>query len=67
MENDETIGSAEMLGDGTIVLRLRAVSGSGDLGDAVIRYPSHGPGWSEIVRHVGGLEPGMQKHVPPWR
>ncbi len=60
-----SIGMARMLPDGTIVLDLRAETG-GATGDAQFRYPKEHPQYREILEHVGGLEPGQEKPVPPW-
>lgn len=60
-----SIGSARMLPSGVIEMQLRA-QGSGSIGDSVLVYkPSH-PSYTEIVDHLGGLEPGEEKPVPPF-
>jgi hypothetical protein len=63
---DESIGSATMEADGTIVLQLRAESAGGPTGDGLLRYPPAHPRYQEILRHLGGLKPGEVKAVPPW-
>jgi hypothetical protein len=61
----ESIGSASMEADGTIVLHLRA-EGPGMVGDALLRYaPSH-KDYAAVLSHLGGLQPGEVKPVPPW-
>ena len=62
----ESIGAARMESDGTIVLQLRAEGPGGVLGDALLRYPTGHPQYHEILQHVGGLEKGQSKPVPPW-
>lgn len=64
VEAPESIGEARMESDGTIVLQLRA---SGPvIGDAAIRYPPDHEQYRYILEHVGGLQPGMTKSVPPF-
>ena len=65
-KNLSSIGSARMEADGTIVLQLRAESSSGAIGDVLFRYPPGHPDYQEILRHLGGLEKGQEKPVPPW-
>jgi hypothetical protein len=61
-----SIGSARMEKEGTIVLQLRAESAGGAVGDALLRYSPGDPRYKEILRHLGGLEIGQEKPVPPW-
>lgn len=61
----EPIGSAKMLADRTIVLNLRAETG-GAIGHAEFRYKKDDPKYAEILRHIGGLEPGEEKIVLPF-
>jgi len=60
-----SIGQADMDADGTIILHLRAVSPTA-IGDAQIRYPKDHPQYKMILEHLGGLEPGQSKPVPPF-
>lgn len=62
----ESIGSATMKDDGTIVLQLRAEGPGGMLGDALVVYKPDDPKYQEILDHLGGLKPGEEKPVPPW-
>ena len=62
----ESIGEAQMLEDGTIVLDLRAEDDSGRRGDARFYYPKNHAEYREILDHLGGLKPGESKPVPPW-
>jgi hypothetical protein len=65
--DDRPIGSAQMEQDGTIVLQLRAEDPvSGAIGDALFTYPLGHPAYSEILKHLGGLQKGEIKQVPPW-
>jgi hypothetical protein len=53
--------------DGTIVLQLRATDpASVVMGDAQFEYPPGHPRYEEVLEHIGGLEPGEEKPVPPW-
>ena len=60
------IGSARIEADGTIVLQLRAESPSGAIGDGLLRYLAGHRDYQEVLRHLGGLEKGQEKPVPPW-
>ena len=61
-----SIGQASMLPDGTIELLLRAEGPGGMRGDAKFSYPPTHPQYQMVLTHVGGLEPGKPKPVPPW-
>ncbi|MCD9032769.1 hypothetical protein LDO32_13640 [Luteimonas sp. Y-2-2-4F] len=66
-EDPASIGVATMEDDGAIVLRLRAPVGSGSgFGEGYFRYERTHPQYDNVRRHVGGLEPGQSKPVPPW-
>lgn len=62
----ESIGVATMEEGGVIVLQLRAEIGGGGVGEGYFRYPPDHPQYGDIRSHVGGLEPGQSKPVPPW-
>lgn len=62
-----SIGSATMGADGTVFLVLRAEGpDGGTLGDARFAHPPGDPQYAGILAHLGGLEPGEEKLVPPW-
>lgn len=63
----DSIGSARMETDGTVVLQLRAESPGGPKGDALFRYPPGHPEYKNVLQHLGGLEKGQEKPVPPWK
>lgn len=62
----ETIGTANMLPDGTIVMDLRAQGPRGIVGDSRVTYKKDSPHYAEILKHLGGLHPGETKPVPPF-
>lgn len=62
----ESIGSARMLEDGTLVLDLRATDAAGRIGDARLYYPKSHRQYREILDHLGPMKPGETKPVPPW-
>jgi len=68
-EMDKTpafIGTAEMMADRSIVLKLRGQSEDGAIGDGLVVYAVESPGYGELLEHLGGLEPLQSKMVPPW-
>ncbi len=65
-EGKQSIGSARMEEDGTIVLELRAEGPRGLTGDALLRYPPGHPEYNNILHHLGGLKKGEVKQVLPW-
>jgi len=66
-QTTETIGSAKMEADGTLVLQLMARSDDGTIiGDGLLRYPPGHPDYDSILRHVGPLKPGEECLVRPW-
>lgn len=62
----ESIGTATMENDGTIVLQLRAEGPGRLVGDARVTYPKSHKEYDNILKHLGGLRPGESKPVPPF-
>jgi len=62
----ESIGTATMTADRTIILDLRAQAPDGTVGDARLTYPKSHKDYAAILKHLGGLKPGEHKPVPPW-
>lgn len=62
----ESIGTATLEADGTIVLELRAEAADGTVGHGELRYPKEHKDYEDILRHLGGLQPGEVKAVAPW-
>lgn len=67
MTNEEQhyIGIAWMDEDGTVHLRLRA-EGPGVVGESILSYAKDQDNYQAILDHLGGLQPGEYKSVPPW-
>lgn len=61
----DSIGTAIMRPDGTVVLKLTANTGAAT-GHAQFEYAPEDPEYSDIVAHIGGIEVGQVKQVPPW-
>ena len=66
MEQTQSIGTATMRQDRTIVLDLVARGPGGLLGDGRVTYSPSDPNYEAILRHLGGLRPGEVKQVQPW-
>ena len=62
---DKSIGLATMMSDGAIVLDLRSTEGGRHAGTRVTYTRDH-PSYREVLRHLGGMQPGDTKPVPPW-
>ena len=63
--NSAPIGTATMMEDGTIILNLRAQSG-GTIGHGQLTYRKADKGYADVLEHLGGLQPGQSRPVPPW-
>ena len=61
-----SIGQVTMKADRTVVVRLRAESDDGALGETLFTYSPTDGDYESIIEHVGGLAPGQSKLVPPW-
>ena len=59
-------GTATMLDDGTVALRLRLRS-DGTPADDTLTYKVGDRAYDDIVRHLGGLRPGDTKPFSPWK
>jgi hypothetical protein len=62
----KSIGVATMGTDRTITLRLRAVGPDGLEGEGFFVYPPSHEQYQDVLDHLGGLEPGQSKPVPPF-
>ncbi len=61
----ESIGSATMAADGTITLQLRSLWPN-PVAEGVLTYAPDDPQYEDMKRHVGGLEKGQSKPLPPF-
>jgi hypothetical protein len=57
-----SIGTALMSADGTITMTLSAPGGQ----QGVAAYHRGDPQYVRILSHVGGLQPGQKKPMPPF-
>ena len=65
-EELKSIGTATMEDDGTIVMRLRGEMSNGTIAHGTFRYLKSDAQYNEVLDHLGGLQPGEVKQVPPW-
>ena len=56
-----SIGTAVMSADGTITLTF-----NGPIMNGVLAYRRGNPQYARIMSHIGGIQPGQKKPVPPW-
>ncbi len=63
---EDSIGTATMEADGTIVLQLIARGPGAMRGEGVLRYAVSDPKYKDILEHVGPLKPGEIRSVRPW-
>jgi len=56
-----SIGTAVMSADGTITLTF-----NGPVMRGVLAYHRGNPQYARIMSHIGGIQPGQKKPVPPW-
>lgn len=61
----QSVGSATMLANGTIILHLRGET-DGKIAESQFQILPTDSRYADIVKHVGGLRPGEEKSVPPW-
>jgi hypothetical protein len=60
------LGTADMSDDGTLSLRLRLTSDGKPVGDT-LTYKVTDRAYDNILRHLGGLNPGETKQFRPWK
>jgi len=56
-----SIGIALMSADGTITLNFNGPAAQG-----VLAYKRSDPQYARIFSHIGGIQPGERKPIPPW-
>jgi hypothetical protein len=59
-------GTAVMQDDGAISLHLRLTSDGKDIDD-MLTYKTTDRGYDNVLRHLGGLNPGERKPFSPWK
>lgn len=59
-------GTAVMQEDGAISLHLRVTSDGKDIDDT-LTYKTTDRGYDNVLRHLGGLNPGESKPFSPWK
>ena len=65
-KQEESIGVATMKDDGTIVLRLKAKTPHGMVGEGTLVYPPTHPQYQNILSHIGPIRKGQTVPVKPW-
>lgn len=65
-EPPASVGSASMLADGTLELRFRTETDAGAIGEALTIVKRGDKHYDAIVMHLGGIEPGQGKPIPPF-
>jgi hypothetical protein len=61
----ESIGTAEMAADGTIMLHLQSLWPD-PKENTDLPFAPDDPQYNEIKQHLGGIEPGQSKPIPPF-
>ena len=61
----DSIGIADMAADGTIILHLKSLWPDPHE-DSDLTYTPDDPQYDEIKKHLGGIEPGKSKPIPPF-
>ena len=64
--DQDHIGSASMLPDGTLHMQLRAVADDGTIGEMLMIVKPGEEGYDGYVQHLGGIQPGQHKSIPPF-
>jgi hypothetical protein len=59
-------GTAVMLDDGTLSLHLRLTSDGKALNDTLV-YKVSDRAYDNVLRHLGGLQPGETKQFSAWK
>lgn len=56
-----SVGTALMSADGTITLSF-----TGPIMHGAVAYHRGDPQYARMLSHIGGLQPGQKKPIPPW-
>jgi hypothetical protein len=65
-EPQRSIGVATMKDDGTIVLRLRAKTPRGGMGEGSLIHPPNHPEYKKILSHIEPIRKEQTVPVKPW-
>ncbi len=61
------IGIATIDTEGTITIQLRSQEEDGTIAHGYFSYPKDHEDYQDIKQHVGKLEVGEEKPIPPWK
>ncbi|RYE60508.1 MAG: hypothetical protein EOP20_02320 [Hyphomicrobiales bacterium] len=62
----ESIGTAMITVDGTIVLNLRSQDSAGMIAEGLFSYAPGDPNYTAVLRHIGRIVPGETVWVRPF-
>ena len=65
-QQQQSVGNVTMQADGTLVFVLRAETEDGAVGHSSFTSGPEDPSYKSYLEHIGGIEPGQTKLVPPW-
>ena len=65
-EAPASVGSAEMGKDRVLRLMLRTETADGMVGEMTLVVPPDDPRYAGFVAHLGGIEPGEARPIPPF-
>jgi hypothetical protein len=60
------VGTAQMLEDGTLSLRLRTETADGTIGEALMIVAPGDARYAGMVTHLGGMKTGESRSIPPF-
>jgi hypothetical protein len=66
MTNNPNVGYAEISNDGVLTLYLVGVGGGGEIAHGIKTYKPGDPYYDKVKDHIGPIQPGEKKTVPPW-
>ena len=65
-EAPASVGSADMDEKGVLRLMLRTETADGMIGEMTMLVPPDDPRYAGFVAHLGGMQPGDAKSIPPF-
>jgi hypothetical protein len=66
LSNNPNVGYAEISTDGTLTLNLIGKTEDGAIAHGRKQYKPGDAYYEEIKKHIGDIQPGERKPVPPW-